>query len=464
MAFFTPWPPQRSGIAGRSAELLPLLAARGHAIDVFVDEREVASDGRAPDRAPAPGEIRVQSAHDFVWRQARRQYDLPVYQLGNSRLHAYSWPYLFRWPGLVVLHDGRLHHARARALLLQRRHADYRAELAWNHPELSPDAAELAIKGFDGPYYYQWPMRRAVVASARLIGTHSRAVEAELRSAHPDAPVEYIPLGEGRAARRDERARVQVRAALGYGVDDVVVGVFGGLTREKRVPQVLRAFAAALARTPSARLLLSGPRDPQVDVAALAREIGVESVTRVLDSPADDLFDDAIEAVDVSVHLRWPSAGETSGPWLRALAAGRATIVTDLEQIAGIPTLDPRTWRPHIPLDPAAGHTPDAVAVAIDIVDEDHSLRLALQRLIVDRGLRERLGIAARAYWEREHTVDRMLTGFERAIGRALSLPVPQPALPAHLRPDPLRHARSLGEQILGSAGSEILGASPNPE
>ena len=456
LAFFTPWPPQRSGIAGRSAELLPLLAARGHAIDVFVDEREVAAAGRAPDRAPAPGEIRVQSAHDFVWRQARGQYDLPVYQLGNSRLHAFIWPYLFRGPGLVVLHDGRLHHARARALLLQRRHGDYRSELAWNHPDLSPDAAELAIRGFDGPYYYQWPMRRAVVASARLVGTHSRAVEAELRSAHPDAAVEYIPLGEGRAQRGDEAARLQARTALGYGVDDVVVGLFGGLSREKRVPQVMRAFAAALARTAAARLLLAGPRDPQVDVEALARELGIEPVTRVLDSPSDDLFDNAIDAVDVSVHLRWPSAGETSGPWLRALAAGRATILTDLEQLAAIPTLDPRTWRTHGPDGPATGHTTDSVAVAIDIVDEDHSLRLALQRLIVDGALRERLGAAARAYWEREHTVDRMLIGFERAIVRTLSQPVPQPTLPPHLRPDPLRHTRAVGRQV-GLADSGIL-------
>jgi hypothetical protein len=42
------------------------------------------------------------------------QYDLCVYQTGNSRTHEFIWPYLFRWPGLVVLHDARLHHARAR--------------------------------------------------------------------------------------------------------------------------------------------------------------------------------------------------------------------------------------------------------------------------------------------------------------------------------------------------------------
>ena len=47
--------------------------------------------------------------------------------------HDYLWPYLFRYPGLTVLHDAHLHHARA-ALLRTRRADDYRAEFAANHP------------------------------------------------------------------------------------------------------------------------------------------------------------------------------------------------------------------------------------------------------------------------------------------------------------------------------------------
>ena len=136
LAWFTPWPPDASGIAGRSAELVPMLAARGHGIDVFVDERRVPV-ARSGAEAPRPGQVRVQSAHDFVWRAARGQYDLPVYQLGNSRLHEFIWPYLFGWPGLAVLHDARLHHARGRALLMRERRDDYRAEFRWSHPSVS---------------------------------------------------------------------------------------------------------------------------------------------------------------------------------------------------------------------------------------------------------------------------------------------------------------------------------------
>src|SRR5205823_6498961 len=139
------------------------------------------------------------SAHDFVWRAARDAYDLPVYQLGNSRLHEFIWPYVFQFPGLAVLHDARLHHARGRALLRHERFDDYRAEFAWSHPDVSRDVAEAGVAGFDGTYYYQWPMTRGVVEASRLVVSHSRGATDQLRAQFPHRPIDYVALGEGPA-------------------------------------------------------------------------------------------------------------------------------------------------------------------------------------------------------------------------------------------------------------------------
>ena len=82
LAFFSPWPPQPSGVATCAADVVPALAAAGHAVDVFVDEALVPVQKGAAGPA-APGEVRVLGAHDFVWRHARAPYDLPIYQVGN---------------------------------------------------------------------------------------------------------------------------------------------------------------------------------------------------------------------------------------------------------------------------------------------------------------------------------------------------------------------------------------------
>jgi len=74
--------------------------------------------------------------------------------------------------------------------------------------------------------------------------------------------------------------------------------------------------------------------------------------------------------------------------------------------------------------------------VSVDIVDEDHSLHLALDRLASDDKRRALLGKAARAWWNAHHRLELMAEDYARIIERAVSLPAPRPALPAHLRDD----------------------------
>ncbi len=187
LALFSPWPPVRSGIADYARDLAAGLVNR-HEIDIYVRSPEE----RAGD---APPRLQRLDAHDFPWRHARSPYDLVIYQVGNSAWHDYMWPYLFRYPGLVVLHDGTLHHARAAALLRRQRTDDYRAELAFNHPGLPRNAAELAITAFDGPVYYDWTMLRAVVIAARGVAVHNARLADTLSAEFPGVSMNHVAMG-----------------------------------------------------------------------------------------------------------------------------------------------------------------------------------------------------------------------------------------------------------------------------
>jgi glycosyltransferase involved in cell wall biosynthesis len=434
MAWFSPLPPVKTGIAGRSAELIDVLRARGHAIDAYPETR----------------------AHDFPWRHRLEPYDLVVYQFGNSSHHDYEWPYALQYPGLTVLHDTHLHHARAALLLREKRIDDYRTEFRWSHPDVSPDAAEIAIAGLDSRLYYDWPLVRPLVEASRLIAVHGEGARDELMGTpHSSTPDSHEPnsqemdrakkivalrMGEGElvSPEREKRARRDVRAKYGIGRDAVVFGCFGGLTPEKRIGHILAALPAVLPHAPSARLLLAGAPAPHYDAVADAAALGIaDRVTFTGYLESDVELTDHIAACDVSLNLRWPTARETSGPWLRALAAGKPTVITDLIHLSGFATLDPRTWGTTDPrsraTDPGPGIT-DPVAVAIDILDEDHSLRLALRRLATDADLRARLGRAAREFWMREHSVDAMADDYERIVREAASRPDPAVELPAHMR------------------------------
>jgi glycosyltransferase involved in cell wall biosynthesis len=426
-------PPARTGVAAYSAEIVAALRHE-HDIDVFVD-------GTAATVSEIAGAQR--SAHDFLWLNQLKPYDLTVYQLGNSSLHDYVWPYLFRFPGLVVLHDSQLHHARAATLLFRGRADEYRAEFAANHPAASIDMAELAVAGFSNHLYYSWPFTRLVAVASRLTAVHSPLLAASLRDDTPGARIEAMPLAHGERMDPDEAARASARVRQRHGIDadDVVFGLFGGLTPDKRVPQVLSAFAALLPYVPTARLVLAGEPasyyDLRADIARL--DLGDRVVvTGFIDD--DRTFTEYVAGCDVSINLRWPTAREVSGPWLRALAAGRPTIIMDLAHTAHVPALDPRTW--------TVPQTPDreAVAVSIDVLDEAHSLRLAMRRLATDGELRERLGRAASAYWEREHSIPRLVSAYRHVLALAQQTSIPSAQLPSHLRSDGSERLKELLE------------------
>lgn len=407
---------------------------REHEIDVFVDE-PVAAAYKTGAPAATDGLPPVRSAHDFVWRHQREPYDLTVFQLGNSSAHDYAWPYLFRYPGLAVLHDVHLHHARASALLRLRRSDDYRAEFVANHPDLGVDLAELAVAGFDNHLYYTWPMTRLVALGSRLTAVHSPLMAEALRD-ETSSRVETIRMAHGRRVGEDEAADASRRVRTRHNIPDgaVLFGVLGGLTPEKRVPQVISAFAGLLPYAPHARLLLAGEPVPYCDLQPAIEQSGLGDRVVLTGRVADDeRFTEYIAACDVSINLRWPTAREVSGPWIRALGAGRPTITTDLAHSADVPGLDPRTWT-LIDAPQVHGAMREPVTVTIDIVDEDHSLRLAMRRLAVDPELRARLGGAAAAYWERDHSMDRMLEDYRRAIEGARAAPRPTADLPSHLR------------------------------
>ena len=439
LAWWSPWPPQRSGIAGRSAELVPLLAARGHGIDVFVDVTRVPAPTVA-DQPPAAGAVRIVNAHDFVWRQSKHHYDLAVYQVGNSHLHRFIWPYLYRYPGLAVLHDARIHHARAEALLSAGRSEDYVAEFVWNHPDAGEAGANFGLLGLDGPFYYQWPMLRGIVSASRVVAAHSLGVVRELSAEWPHKAIEHIALGEGRADMDVARVRSAFRRAHQIPADAPLFGVFGGLTAEKRVLEILAAFQSTRVWIPHARLLLAGAADPILGIDESIQALGISDAIVRLPAATDDEFDQAIAATDVVLNLRWPSALETSGPWVRSLAMSRATVIIDLPHQSHLPALDPRTWQRLAPCDDLTSDVDErAITVAIDLLDREHSLRLAMRRLGTDADLRNRIGAAARHWWEREHTVERMVTDYERVMNRAIEVPAPAPSddWPSHIAARP---------------------------
>ena len=404
IAWFSPLPPVRSGIAAYSAELLPQLGAP-FVIDTYPE----------------------QAAHDFVWRARQRPYDLVVYQLGNAPCHDYLWAYLARYPGLVVLHDARLHHARARQLLQQGRHDDYRREFSYDHPEVDGAVTQYAIEGLGGPIYYLWPMLRVVMRTARHVAVHNARVAAELRDAYPETPISVIRMGVP-APAVDDGARTAIRRSLSLPDGAFVFAAFGKVTAEKRIAAMLRALAALAAGGRDVYLLLVGDADGYPALAGDLSASGVADRVRVTGWVGEAAVGGYLAAADACLCLRWPTAEETSASWLRCLAVGRATVISDLAHLVDVPA---------------------TVALRADLLDEAASLEQAMRQLIDDPAARESIAREGHRYWSAQHPLDAMVEDYRRLLPLAAAQPAPQPTdLPVHFTNDYSAPTRAILEQF----------------
>ena len=415
LAFVSPLPPLPSGVADYAADLLALVA-RHHEIELFHAQETV-------DGARLPAGLPLHPAASFLDRHRKKPFDLAVYQMGNGPSHDFVYDLVSRVPGLLVLHDLVLHHARAAQFLeaeavrawranpasvaARERAAPvlemWRAELEYAYPGRGSRlfAAQLGTVGDLLPYAY--PLFRIPVEASRLVAVHNRFMADAVREEVPEVPVECAPMPVGRVAV-GARAVGELRGRLGFDAGQLVVGVFGLLTPEKRPLVVARALARAAGAHPELRLLLVGPVPDQPRLESELERLGVRPRTVLTGRVPLPELAVHIEAADVVAHLRYPTARETSAALLRVLAQGRPTIVSDLEQQADLP---------------------EQAVLRVDRADEEAGLSAALLRLAADATLRRELGQAAAAFASREHAPERVAAAWQAVFERARERPAP---------------------------------------
>ena len=219
--------------------------------------------------------------------------------------------------------------------------ARYAAEVAYAYPAQADRlvGAHLDTVGDLLPYAY--PLFQLPVAVSRA---HRRAQRRSWRAAIDDARCR----GRRSSACRCRCGRVPVDAGAVAALParhwasaptSFVVGVLRPAhPREARRDGGARGARAAAADFPALRLLARGARRRAAAArraccarAALRERTIVAGRVPLAELPVH------IEAADLVVHLRYPTARETSAALLRVLAQGRPTVISDLEQLRGDP-------------------------------------------------------------------------------------------------------------------------------
>jgi glycosyltransferase involved in cell wall biosynthesis len=369
IAYYSPLPPERSGIADYSALLLPALERR---LDVTVV-------GRSTRRRP-------------------RGVDLRLYHVGNNaEAHGWIVDELRRTSGVVVLHDFVLHHLVAGLTLGRGDRSGYLDAMQAEAGLVGRSLAHAVIDGLLPPLWevrpQDFPLAGSIAQFASGLIVHSRLVEQEARRAGYLGPIWRIPMP---AWPDPPVARASLPRAAAP-----VIGCLGRLNPAKRIPQLIQAFSLVRERFPEAMLVLAGHRTAGLDLDALLVRYGLEDGrdALVFDHVEESRLWALMSACDICVNLRFPTMGETSAAALRVLSLGKPLVVSDVGWFSELP-------------DSAVAKVP---------VDEWEVETLArMLTLLAERAdVREAMGRTARAYVGEEHDLERVADLYVAALEEA---------------------------------------------
>ncbi|MGA7616953.1 MAG: glycosyltransferase [Thermoanaerobaculia bacterium] len=351
LALLSPLPPARSGIADYTAMLLPGLAAR-------FDLTCVVNQPRVDEVA-----ARVIPIEEFE----PGGFDRVVCQMGNNPYHEFVYRYAIARPSIVVLHDFVLQHLIVEMTLARGDAEGYMDILERNHGAAGRAWAASRVAGIHEELgNFLFPSSIELAASSQAVIVHNRWAAERLEEYGVRAPIHVI--GHPHLPLEGGRSREEVRRALGARDDERWVGMFGFVTAAKRPEVVFEAFARAHAKDANLRLLVVGEPSPNIDLQRIAHSAGLApDVWNVTGYVSDLEFVESLAAVDRIVNLRYPTAGETSGPLIKILAAGKPVAVSDYAQFGELP----RAVVSRIPF--GEGEIPSLVEFMLDDEDRDEA-------------------------------------------------------------------------------------------
>jgi glycosyltransferase involved in cell wall biosynthesis len=256
----------------------------------------------------------------------------------------------------------------------------------------------IVTRRMDRPVKRNWRTRLVYTRfSAHAVAIAPAVAECLVAGGVPRARITVIPEAVDPRRLRSTRARAAVRAAEATAADEAVLLVLAALVQRKGLDVLLDALAALAARQLRPRLWLAGDGPERAALAAQVRRLGLDAQVRFL-GRRDDIGD-LLAAADVAVL---PSRREGLGnAALEAMAAGRAVVASAVGGL-GEAVVDGRTGL----LVPPG----DAPALAV-----------ALERVLRDADLRQRLGAEGPRRVAEGFLPEQMVAAYERVYEDTLA-------------------------------------------
>lgn len=322
LAYVSPLPLEKTGIADYSAELLPALA-KYYDITAITEQ----------DKVTAPWIQSHCAIHNAEWlRKNYRSVDRVLYHIGNSHFHCYMFDLLQQVPGTVVMHDFFLGDAWACKEFNDGTRNAWQKELYYSHGYIA--LLERNKNSEIKEVIKKYPTNLSIRKNARGIIVHSSYAKSLFsRWYENESDVKIIPLLRTPANLSDKNS---TKSSTAFRVCS-----FGLLGPTKLNHRLLKAWQMSrLSKDKDCKLIFVGENHNDDYGNTLLSEIKnnqlQSNVTITGWSTLED-FKRYLSSADLAVQLRTTSRGETSASVLDCMNNGIPTIVNANGSMAELP-------------------------------------------------------------------------------------------------------------------------------
>jgi glycosyltransferase involved in cell wall biosynthesis len=330
VAWLSPLPPQRSGIANYSYWLVRALKTQLD-IDLYYDNDKPTIELQS--------EFKVFPLSAFAERY--KDYDEVVYHLGNhSGFHRRIYQLAWNFPGTVVLHDYNLAAFMHDAFYCRNEERLYKEALLEGYGEEGRLEFQALAHGH-APDIARFPMSHAVVGRSRKTIVHHRWVKNQFaEKLHIEVIPHFARLNCQPTPEEIESFKKKFRIRDNHFVVSCL-----GFVNSNKLPELQIAVVKRLIDDGyPVQMIFAGEPSPEMkDLVSEVRSGRYSENIIFTGYQTESDYFSAIFASDVIINLRNPSMGEASGTLMHALAATRPTIISDANQYREFP--DKVCWK-----------------------------------------------------------------------------------------------------------------------
>lgn len=280
LSWYSPMPPERSGVAVYSSELIKYF----NKSDISINPRN------------------------------NRNSNINVYSIGNHPLHDSLYERMLEFPGIVLVHDLNIHDLIYYRTAGRGGYLRYVNYLLNEEHISSDDVVHLLYTDFPAKYHYfrKYDLIRETALHNNFFIVHTEHAKRTILSINADANILRVNHFSSWSQQINRDAGKKV----------ITIGIFGYISENRHIAEIIHAFADFIAHSSREYRIIIAGTDTDAVAEHAVDKWAINDRVKIIQYPSDDKFLDIMKYVDYGINIRYPHNGEVSGNMIKMMGFG----------------------------------------------------------------------------------------------------------------------------------------------